>query len=77
MGSRSCDLGAELKMHSFSVYRDTFSDVEKSAVVVPVTSVEGIGSETMLALCFSTVGMMFFNSSKCRKKLYFFSSYNR
>ena len=40
MGPRSHDLGAVLKMYSFTVYCDTFSNEEKVAVVVPVTSVE-------------------------------------
>ena len=57
MGSRSHDLGAELVMHSFTVNNDTFLDVEKVAVVVPVTSaeVEVTCSEAMLALSFSTL----------------------
>ena len=42
-------------MHSFSVNCDTFSNEEKVAVVVPVTSVEVTCSEAMLALCFSTL----------------------
>ena len=40
MGSSSHDLGAELKMHSFTVNCETFSNEEKVAAVVPVTSVE-------------------------------------
>ena len=40
MGSRSHDLGAEIRMHSFTVNCDTFSNEEKVAAVVPVTSVE-------------------------------------
>ena len=52
MGSSSHDLGAELRMHSFTVNCDTFSNEEK---VVPVTSVEVTCSEAMLALCFSTL----------------------
>ena len=39
MGSSSHDLGAELRMHSFTVYCNTFSNEEKVAVVVPVASV--------------------------------------
>ena len=39
MGSSSHDLGAELRMHSFTVNCDTFSNEEKVASVVPVTSV--------------------------------------
>ena len=55
MGSWSHDLGAELIMHSFTVNSDTFSNDDKFAVVVPVTSVEVTCSEAMLALCFSTL----------------------
>ena len=40
MASRSHDIRAELRMHSFSVECDTFSNEEKVAVVIPVTSVE-------------------------------------
>ena len=54
MGSRSHDLGTELRMHSLTVVCDTFSNEEKAAVVVPVTSVEVTSSEEMLALSFST-----------------------
>ena len=54
MGSSSHDLGAELRMHSFTVNCDTFSNEEKVASVVPVTSVEVTCSEAMLALSFST-----------------------
>ena len=55
MGSSSHDLGAELIMHSFTVNCDTFSNEEKVAVVVPVTSFEVRCSEAMLALSFSTL----------------------
>ena len=55
MGSSSHDLGAELRMYSFNVNCDTFSNDEKVAVVVPVTSVEVTCSEVMLAPCFSTL----------------------
>ena len=55
MGSSSHDLGAELRTHSFTVNCDTFSNEEKAAAVVPVTSVEATGSEAMLALSFSTL----------------------
>ena len=40
MGSSSNVLGAEIRMHSFTVNCDTFSNKEKVAAVVPVTSVE-------------------------------------
>ena len=39
MGSSSHDLGAELRMHTFTVNCDTFLNEEKLAAVVPVTSV--------------------------------------
>ena len=55
MGSSSHDLGAELRMHSFTVNCDTLSNEEKVAAVVPVTSVEVTCSEAMLALSFSTL----------------------
>ena len=55
MGSCSHDLGAELRMLSFTVYCDTFSNEEKVAEVVPVTNVEVTCSQAMLALCFSTL----------------------
>ena len=45
-------------MHSFTVNCDTFSNEEKVAVVVPVTSVEVTCSEAMLALSFSTLLVM-------------------
>ena len=54
MGSISHDLGAELRMHFFTVNCDTFSNEEKFAAVVPVTSVEVTCSEAMLTLSFST-----------------------
>ena len=54
-GSSSHDLGAELRMHSFTVNCDTFSNEENVAAVVPVTSVEVTCSEAMLALSFSTL----------------------
>ena len=50
MGSSSHDLGAELRMHSFTVNCDTFSNEEKVAAVVPVTSVVVTCSEAMLAM---------------------------
>ena len=55
MGSSSHDLGAELRMHSFTVNCDTFLNEEKVAVVVPVSSVEVTCSEAVLALRFSTL----------------------
>ena len=42
-------------MHSFTVDFDTFSNEEKVAAVIPVTSVEVTCSEAMLALSFSTL----------------------
>ena len=41
-------------MNSFTVNCDSFSNEEKVAVVVPVTSVKVTGSGEMLALGFST-----------------------
>ena len=55
MGLSSHDLVAELRMQSFTVNCDTFSNEENVVVVVPVTSVEVRGSEAMLALGFSTL----------------------
>ena len=55
MGSSSYDLEAELRMHSFTVNSDTFSNEEKVAAVVPVKSVEVTCSEAILALSFSTL----------------------
>ena len=61
MGSSSHDLGAELRMHSFTVNYDIFSNEEKFAAVVPVTSVEVTCSEAMLALSFSRTGELGIN----------------
>ena len=55
MGSSLHDLGAELRMHYFTVNCDTFSNKKKVAAVVPVTSVEVTCSEAMLSLSFSTL----------------------
>ena len=55
MESNSNDLGAELRMHSFTVNCDTFSNEGKVAAHVSVTSVEVTCSEAMLALSFSTL----------------------
>ena len=55
MGSSSHDLGAELIMHSSTVNCDTFSNEEKVAVDVQVTSEEITCSEALLALSFSTL----------------------
>ena len=63
MGSSSHDLGAELRMHSFTVNCYTFSNEEKVAAVVPVTSVDVTCSKAMLALSFSTLLV------KCLKKI--------
>ena len=60
MGSSSHDLGAELRMHSFTLNCDTFSNEEKVAALVPVTSVEVTYSEAMLALSFSTLLLLLF-----------------
>ena len=45
-------------MHSLTVHYETFSNEEKVAAVVPVTSVEVTCSEAMLALSFSTLLVM-------------------
>ena len=58
MGSSSHDLGTELRMHSFTVDCDAFSNDEKVAVVVSVTSVGVTCSEAMLALRFSSLLVM-------------------
>ena len=55
MGSSSHDIGAEIIMHSYTVNCDTFSNEDKVAVVVPVTSVEATCYEAMLAVSFSTL----------------------
>ena len=49
----SHDFGAEVKKPSFTVNFDTFSNEEKVAVVVLVTSFEVTGSVAMSALSFS------------------------
>ena len=54
-GMGAHDLGAELRMHSFTVNCDTFSNEEKVAAIVPVTSVEVACSEAMLVLSFPTL----------------------
>ena len=43
MGSSSHDLGAELRMHSFTVNCHTFSNEEKVAAVVQVLSIQVLG----------------------------------
>ena len=55
MGSRSYDLGAEIRMHSFPINCDILSNEEKVSAVFPVTSVEVTCSEAMLAQSFSTL----------------------
>ena len=55
MRSSSRDLGAELRMHSFTDNCDIFSNEEKDAAVVPVTSVEVRCSEAMIGQSFSTL----------------------
>ena len=55
MGSISHDPRAELIMRSITVNIGTFSNEEKVAKVVPVTSVEITCSEAMLALSFATL----------------------
>ena len=55
IGSMSHDVGAELRMHSFTVVSDAFAKEEDVAVIVPVTSVEVTCSEAMSALSFSAL----------------------
>ena len=55
MESRSYNIGVEIRIHSFTVNCGTFSNDEKVAAVVPVTSVEGTCSEAMLALSYSSL----------------------
>ena len=55
MGLSSHELVAEIRMQSFTVNCDTFSNEQKVAAVVPVTSVVVTCSEAMLALSFSTL----------------------
>ena len=55
LGSRSHDIGAELRLHFFTVVCDMFLNENKVAVVVPVTSVEVTFVVTMLALSFSSL----------------------
>ena len=55
MGSRSHDIGAEIRMYSFTFNCDTFSNEEEVAVIEPVTSVEVTCSEAMLAPSFPTL----------------------
>ena len=55
MGSSSHDIGVELRMHSFTVNCEAFSNEEKVAAVVPVASIEVTCSDAMLALSFSTL----------------------
>ena len=55
VGSSSHDLGVEISMHPFTVNCDTFSNEEKVAAVVPVSSIEIRCSEAILALCFYTL----------------------
>ena len=55
LGSSSHDLGAEIRMHSFTVNCDTLSNKEEVEVIAPVTSVVVTCSEAMSALSFSTL----------------------
>ena len=55
IGSRLLDSAAEIRIHSVTINCSIFSNEEKVAAVVPVTSVEVTCSEAMLALCFSTL----------------------
>ena len=53
--SSSHDSGAEIRMHSFTVNSDTYSNEEKVAAVVPVRSVDVTCYEAILALRLSTL----------------------
>ena len=53
LGLRSYDIGAELRMHSFTANCDTFSNEEKVAVVI--TNDEVTCCEAMFALSFSSL----------------------
>ena len=55
MGSRSHEIGVEIRMHYFTVDCDTLLNEVKVSVVIQVTSVEVTGSEAILALSFSTL----------------------
>ena len=55
IGSRSHYIGEEQRMHFFTVNCDTFSNDEKVAVVVLVSSVNVTCSEAILAQSFSTM----------------------
>ena len=50
MGSRSPDLGVEVRMHSLTVDCDTFSNEEKASLVVPVTRVDAKGDNNNLQI---------------------------
>ena len=54
IGSRSHELGVELRMPSFTFNYDTFLNEEKVSVVIPATCNEVTCSEAMLAVNFST-----------------------
>ena len=69
MGSSSHDFGAELRMLSCTVNCDIFSNEEKVTPVVPVTSVEVTCSEATLALCFSTLLLMYLMKTLGRSAL--------
>ena len=55
MGSSSHNIGADERMHSFTVNCDAISNEERVAAVVPVSSVEVTCSEAMIALSVSTL----------------------
>ena len=61
MGSSSHDLGAELRMHPFTVNCDTFSNEKKVAAAVPVTSVEVRSNVSSKFLNF--VGKVFYENT--------------
>ena len=62
MVSSSHDLGAEIRMHSFTVNCDSFSNEEKVAAVVPVTSVDNALTSTRKLYIFqNTIFMKYTN----------------
>ena len=55
MESSSHDVGAEIRMHYFTVNCDTFTNEDKVTTVVPITSVDLTCAEAMSAVRFSTL----------------------
>ena len=72
MASRSHDLG-ELRMHYFTVDCDTFSNEDKVAAIVSVTSAEIKCSEAMLVLSFCREEDALLSSTLSKKSQYWFN----